>query len=136
MKTLRTLIGACIALATTQTAAQTLNADAILGTYLNPDRSRTVEVYKSGDRYFGVITSAPEVPDGNEGIGFVVFKDFVFNSQKGLWENGQLDSPMTPRIAFSGILSLDGAQNRVVRGFVRIPALGGSSVFTKVRGPT
>jgi len=112
--------------------ADQISADAILGTYLNPDRSRTVEVYKENDRYFGVIATAPSEPDGNEGVGFVVFKDFQFNPAANVWEHGRLDSPMAPRIKFAGRLSLNEEGDLIVRGS-GLAALAGTSRFPRVR---
>jgi len=112
--------------------ADTVSPDAILGVYLNPDRTRTVKIYEEADRYFGVIATAPSQPDGSEGVGFVVFRDFVFNDARAIWEGGQLDSPMFPKVTFSGSLSLDASGNLVVHGFVGVPLLGGSSVFPRV----
>ncbi|MEM8837581.1 MAG: DUF2147 domain-containing protein [Pseudomonadota bacterium] len=134
MKRLVTAAGFVLALFITPISAEPLEADAILGTYINPDRSRTVKVYKDDGRYFGVIATAPEIPDGNEGVGFIVFKDFEFNPEKGVWENGRLDSPMQPKIEFSGRLSIDENGDLIVRGFFGLPVFGGSSVFPRVKG--
>ena len=108
------------------------SADDILGIYLNPDRSRTVEVYKEDGKYFGVISSAPEEPDGNEGVGFIVFKDFEFDEIEKVWRNGRLHSPMYFRSKFSGILKLGPKGDLIVRGFVGLPILGGDSFFPRV----
>lgn len=110
--------------------ADQMSADAILGTYLNSDRSRTVEVYKEDGRYFGVIATAPAEPDGNEGVGFVVFKGFRFNPEAKIWENGRLDSPMVPRINFAGRLSLNEQGDLIVRG-KGLAGLAGSSLFPR-----
>lgn len=126
-------IGVATALLTSSASSKPVEADAIIGTYLNPDRSRTVEVYKRDSRYFGVIASAPKTPDGNEGVGFIVFKNFEFNSKKNVWENGRLDSPMQPKIEFSGRLSLDSEGNLIVRGYFGVPAFGGSSTFPRLK---
>lgn len=119
------------ALAAPAQADQT-SADAILGTYLNPDRSRTVEVYKENDLYYGVIATAPALPDGNKGVGFVVFKGFQFNPVSHVWENGRLDSPMTPRITFAGRLLLTDQGDLIVKGR-GLAALAGASLFPRVR---
>ncbi len=124
------LIVALNALTAPAHAAQ-VSADAILGTYLNPDRSRTVEVYKENGLYYGVIATAPARPDGNEGVGFVVFKDFQFNPVTHVWENGRLDSPMTPRINFAGRLSLNEQRDLIVSGR-GLAALAGASLFPRV----
>lgn len=113
-------------------AAKPNDGDAILGTFLNPDQTRTVRVYEDKGAYFGVIATAPAIPDGNEGVGFVVFKDFRFNERKRLWENGRLDSPMSPRIEFSGQLSLAANGDLIVRGFFGMPWIGASSVFPRI----
>lgn len=106
--------------------------DDILGTYLNPDGSRTVRVYKREGLYFGVIATAPAEPDGNEGVGFVVFRDFVFDPEQRAWVSGTLDSPMFPKIEYSGQLSLSPENDLIVRGFVVIPIFGGSSTFPRI----
>lgn len=123
---------AAILFAFTSTAqADQTTPDSILGTYLNPDRSRTVEVYKDNGRYFGVIATAPAQPDGNEGVGFIVFRDFRFNPDTQVWEDGRLDSPMRPRINVAGRLSLNERGDLIVQGR-GLAALAGSSRFSRV----
>lgn len=125
------LIAAFLFAFTSTAQADQTTADAILGTYLNPDRSRTVEVYKDNGRYFGVISTAPAQPDGNEGVGFIVFRDFQFNPATHTWDNGRLDSPMRPRINVAGRLSLNERGDLVVQGR-GLAALAGSSLFPRV----
>jgi len=106
-------------------------ADDILGIYINPDKSRTVRVYKEDGQYFGVIHTAPDEPDGSEGIGFIVFKNFVFNEYDKTWEEGKLHSPMYARNIFPGTLRLDTNKNLIVRGFIGFKFLGGNSIFPR-----
>jgi len=125
------LFAACVFTLSNTAEADQTTADAILGIYLNPDRSRTVEVYKDNGRYFGVIATAPAQPDGNEGVGFIVFRDFQFNPESQTWENGRLDSPMRPRINVAGRLSLNERGDLVVQG-QGLAALAGSSLFPRI----
>ncbi len=131
MKGLAKTLLATLLLATSQASADQVSAGAIIGTYLNPDRSRTVEVFQKDGRYFGVIATAPAEPDGNEGVGFVVFRDFVFNAATHTWDQGRLDSPMRPKINVPGQLSLNASGDLIVRGR-GIAAVAGSSVFPRV----
>lgn len=131
MPRLASLITVSLCVMTSTAQADQTTADAILGTYLNPDRSRIVEVYKENGRYFGVIATAPAQPDGNEGVGFVVFRDFQFNPESHAWEEGRLDSPMRPRINVAGRLSLNERGDLIVQG-KGLAALAGVSLFPRV----
>ncbi|MFP2996832.1 DUF2147 domain-containing protein [Spongiivirga sp. MCCC 1A20706] len=108
-----------------------VSADDILGIYVNPDKSRTVKVYKENGQYFGIIHSAPDEPDGSEGIGFIVFKNFVFDQDDKTWKEGKLHSPMYARNVFPGTLRLDTNKNLIVRGFIGFKFLGGNSIFPR-----
>lgn len=106
MKSPARLLGtAALASAVTQgQSVSAANSDDILGNYRNPDGSRTVRVYKENERYFGVIATAPEVPDGNEGVGYLVFDGFRYDPEQDRWVSGALHSPMYQRQRFDGIL--------------------------------
>jgi len=132
MKTLALASLSALSLSAFSGTAKANNADAILGTYLNPDKSRTVRVYKENGRYFGVIATAPAVPDGSEGVGYLVFDNFEFSPTEHQWTRGELRSPMYGRQVFSGVLSLNDTDDLIVHGFVGIPLLGASSVFPRV----
>jgi len=134
-KKLISLLLACLTLSSCSAAGEKLSlvkSDDIIGLYENPNKTRTVRVYKNKNLYYGVIETAPEKPDGSEGVGYVVFKDFKFDADNGVWNEGKLKSPMYLRGTYSGILSLNENKDLVVKGFLGVPILGGSSLFPRI----
>lgn len=125
------ILSVIFGLAVSPVLSEQISPDAILGTYLNPDGTRTVKIYNENDRYFGVIATAPKQPDGNEGVGFIVFRDFVFDPDTNTWKDGRLDSPMRPRINVSGRLALNENGDLIVRGR-GVAALAGATIFPRV----
>lgn len=113
-------------------AAQTQNwQDAVLGGWINGDDDAKVEIYKSGNKYFGKITwlrnpnednGTPKVDDENPDkskqsqpiMGLVILKDFVF--EDGYWKNGTIYDPKNGR-TYDCEMWLDGKTGLKIRGY-------------------
>lgn len=75
------LIAGFLLLNSTASLAQT--ADAIIGKWQNPDGNRQMEIYKSGNAYFGKI-SWVKTNDGKAKVGDVVLENMTYSS--GKWQ--------------------------------------------------
>lgn len=113
-------------------AAQTQNwQDAVLGGWINGDDDAKVEIYKSGNKYYGKITwlrnpnednGTPKVDDENPDkskqsqpiMGLVILKDFVF--EDGYWKNGTIYDPKNGR-TYDCEMWLDGKTGLKIRGY-------------------
>src|SRR5687767_258925 len=85
------------------------NADAVLGTWLNAEQDAKVQIYKTGDKYFGKIVwlKEPYEADGktpkkdkknsSEALrsrpiqNLVILSNLIFND--GKWEDGHIYDP-------------------------------------------
>ena len=120
-------------------------ADAITGVWLNEEQDGKVEIYKSGDKYFGKIVWTKYIyePDGktiNKDdknpdaklreqpiIGLVVLSDLSYN--KGMWTDGKAYDPKSGK-TYSARMKLKGTTLEI-RGYIGKPILGVTTVWTK-----
>lgn len=77
-------------------------SDDIMGKWLNPDKTRKMEVYKSGNFYYGKIIWLKN-DDGKVKLGAIILKDFVYTSNK-----------------WTGTIYLE-AQNELLEGELEMP---------------
>ncbi|KAA8484115.1 uncharacterized protein DUF2147 [Arcticibacter tournemirensis] len=122
------------------------DADDITGTWLTAEKDGRVEIYKSGDRYFGKLiwgkkvyeadgrTLKKDTKNPNEQLrkrtilNIVLLKDFTY--EEGEWTGGKIYDPRTGK-TYSSIIKLqDGSL--VLRGYVGISAFGKSTVWERV----
>jgi uncharacterized protein (DUF2147 family) len=70
-------------------------ADQILGRWLFPSQESSVELYRSGDRYFGRVVDVS--PKGRQQMGLakdqLIMKNLTFNGHG--WSGGELINPKT-----------------------------------------
>lgn len=113
-------------------AAQTQNwQDAVLGGWINGDDDAKIEIYKSGNKYYGKITwlrnpnednGTPKVDDENPDkskqsqpvMGLVILKDFIF--EDGYWKNGTIYDPKNGK-TYDCEMWLDGKTGLKIRGY-------------------
>lgn len=113
-------------------AAYTQNYnDAILGKWLSGDGDGKVEIYKSGNTYYGKIiwlkepneeNGTPKTDDENPDnakrkqplIGLVVLKDFKFKD--GFWQDGTIYDPKNGK-TYDCEMWLDGNNTLKIRGY-------------------
>lgn len=122
------------------------DADAVKGIWLNSEKDAKVEIYKSGDKYFGKITW---LKDANEADGKTPKKDSKNPNERlrtrtvvnltiisglryddGEWTGGELYDPKSGKTV-NAKMKLKGSQLEI-RGYVGSPMFGKSSVWTKV----
>jgi uncharacterized protein (DUF2147 family) len=129
--------------------AQQVNADAILGKWLNEDQDGHIEVYQEGEKYFGKIvwlkdpidevTGKPKVDDENPDpalqdrpiIGLVILKDFVFDGDEE-WKDGTIYDPKNGK-TYDCYMHIDEDGVLKIRGYIGFSWIGRSSYWTRVR---
>lgn len=116
------------------------SADAILGDWLNQEKDGKINVYKTGDKYYGKITWIKNTgkkdeknPDpalrGKDVVGLVILKDLKFND--GVWEDGTVYDPKSGKTYSCTMKLKDGGKSLDIRGYVGISLLGRTSTWTR-----
>ena len=122
------------------------SADGVRGTWLNNDQDVKVEIYKSGDKYFGKITWAKEMyesdgktfkKDRNNSdeklrnrsiINLIILSGFSYDD--GEWKGGEIYNPQNGK-TYRSKMYLKGNKLEV-RGYVGSPMFGKTTVWTRV----
>lgn len=139
-----------IALATFLVTAFTVtfaqNADAVKGVWLNDNKDAKVEIYKSGDKYFGKITwtkdqyeadgktlkkdskNADEKLRSRTILNMVILSDLSYDD--GEWTGGELYDPKSGK-TYKSKVKLKGS-NLEIRGYVGSPMFGKSTTWTRI----
>lgn len=117
-------------------------ADKIIATYVTEEKNGHVQVYKSGDKYFGKLVWIDE-PDAldennpdkakrsNKVMGMVILTNFVYKGE-GKYEDGKLYDPDSGN-TYSGRLTLQPNGDVKMRGYVGLPMFGRSSFWTRLK---
>lgn len=114
--------------------------DAIVGEWLTAAKDGKVQIYKSGNKFFGKISwgNRPNGKDTNNPdpklrdqnlIGLVILKDFSFNG-KDKWEEGTIYDPNNGK-TYSCAIRLKNEKTLEVRGYIGISLLGRTEVWTR-----
>ena len=143
MKKLITLL--VIVFLSTNITAQTINADAVIGTWLTGSGKGKVQIYKEANKYMGKITwlKEPNRPDGtpkldknnpdkakqsNPLLGSVMMKDFIFDEDK--WNGGTIYDAENGKTYSCKINFREGKLD--VRGYMGISLIGRTDTWFKV----
>ena len=124
--------------------------DAIIGTWKTPEDKSTIVIYKCGDKYCGKITDLKEKvypPDDKDAgktkidrknpdkskrqdpvIGLQLMKNFSFKGE--IWQGGTIYDPEKGK-TYKCKATLKG-DSLNVRGYIGIPTLGRTSIWTRV----
>lgn len=133
--------------------AFTADGDKILGLWKTPENDCKIEIFKCGNKYCGKIAWLKEplyAADDDEGmagrpvvdrknpnpnlrsrplIGLQLIEGFIYTS-KNVWEKGTIYDPDNGK-TYKCKMILSAPNRLEVRGFVGIPLLGGTSVWTR-----
>jgi uncharacterized protein (DUF2147 family) len=130
---------------TSFTALFAQNADVVKGVWLNDDKDAKVEIYKTGDKYFGKIvwtqnmyeadgkTLKKDAKNSNEQLrertilNMVILSGFTYND--GEWTGGEIYDPKSGK-TYKSKMKLK-ANNLEVRGYVGSPMFGKTTTWTK-----
>lgn len=127
------------------TFAQNSDADKIIGEWLNEDKDGKIEIYKTGNSYFGKIiwgnsifeddgqTLTKDVKNPDEKLkqrnilNMVVLSDFIY--AEDVWDNGKIYDPKSGK-TYNCTMKLK--DNKLeIRGYVGISLLGHSTYWEK-----
>jgi len=128
----------------------TLNAqNAVVGTWYNTTKTGKVEIFKSGDKFYGKIIWLEEPLDENTGkaktdsnnpkeslrntpiIGLQVLKGFEYDGD-GEYSGGTIYDPENGK-TYKCKMTLKDNDHLDVRGYIGLPALGRTENWTRVK---
>jgi uncharacterized protein (DUF2147 family) len=127
--------------------ASAQKADAILGTWVNPNGQDHILIYKRGNKYFGKLDWI-KFPNDEQGkpktdkknpdvalrsrpeLGLELLKDFTFDGDN-VWADGTIYDPKSGK-TYSCKMTLDGNSLKI-RGYVGISLFGRSETWTRVK---
>lgn len=131
-------------------SAQDYQADDVLGVWLNEDEDAHVEIYKTGDEFFGKLiwlknpidedTDKPKLDKENPDDalksrpvwGLVILKDFEYDGDDE-WDDGTIYDPKSGNTYSCYIRMIDEEKNKIkIRGYVGISLLGRTTYWTRV----
>ena len=127
--------------------AQNIDADAVTGRWMEADKEAIIEIFKQGDVYYGkfVWFAEPLDKDGkplkddknpdrskrsNNLLGMTFMFDFKYDG-KAKWINGKVYNPQDGR-TYAAQLQMKDSNRLGLRGYIGIPALGRTEVWTRV----
>lgn len=121
-------------------------ADDILGVWLTGNKRAHVQIYKSGEKYFGKIVwliepnengkprmdvNNPEAKKKTQPLmGLVNLNNFVFDDDE--WEDGTIYDPKNGK-TYSCVITLGPNNTLNVRGYVGISLMGRTDIWTRVK---
>jgi uncharacterized protein (DUF2147 family) len=128
-------------------AASAQKADAILGTWVNPNGEDHIQIYKRGNKYFGKLDwikhpndeqGKPKTDKNNPDkalqsrpdLGLELLKDFTFNGDN-VWDGGTIYDPKNGK-TYSCKMTLEGNSLRI-RGYVLFSLFGRTEVWTRAK---
>jgi uncharacterized protein (DUF2147 family) len=121
------------------------NADKIVGVWLNAEKDAKVEIYKTGDKYYGKIVWGKNIyePDGKTArtdiknpdpklrsrslVNLVILNNFKYDD--GEWNGGKIYDPKSGK-TYSCVMRFKG-NNLEIKGYVGITLLGRTTVWTR-----
>ena len=128
-------------------AAHAQNADAILGSWANPNGQDHILIYKRGNKFFGKLDWI-KVPNDESGkpktdkenpdpalrtradLGLELLKDFTYDGDN-VYEAGTIYDPKSGK-TYSCKMTVEGTQLKI-RGYVGISLFGRTEVWTRVK---
>lgn len=120
-------------------------ADDVLGQWYSENNESLIEIYKSGNKYFGKIIwlkeplrdGKPKVDDKNPDgklkdrplIGLVILRDFVFDG-KDEWSDGKISDPKSGK-TYSCFMEFENKDKLKIRGYIGISLIGRTTYWTR-----
>ncbi|MDI9357502.1 MAG: DUF2147 domain-containing protein [Phycisphaerales bacterium] len=127
--------------------AESINTDAILGTWYNGTKTAKIEIYKTSDnKYEGkivwlkvpldTVTHQPRVDNFNPNkdlrtkplLGLVILKNLEFNGSN--WESGKIYDPKDGN-TYSCTIKLNAPNQLNVRGYIGVSWIGRTQTWDK-----
>lgn len=123
------------------------NGDDILGVWFNEEKTGKVEIYKSGNKYYGKIIWLKEPLDANgkektdihnsdaskrsqKVLGLIMLRGFTYDAEDNNYVDGNIYDPKNGK-DYSCKMKLIDKNNLDVRGFIGISLLGRTTKWTR-----
>jgi uncharacterized protein (DUF2147 family) len=131
-------------------AGDSFNPDSINGFWMTKDNKAKVQIWRSGQKYYGkiVFLKEPDSPDGKPKLdkhnpdeklrtrpvnGLIILKDFVYDKDEGDYEDGTIYDPESGN-EYSCYLAFQDNQNTLkVRGYIGISMLGRTEIWHRAK---
>lgn len=128
-------------------AAQNVPSDKILGVWMSQEKDGKIEIYKSGNKYFGKLiwgktmyesdgsTSKKDVKNKDEKLrgrnlkDLLMLKNFIYNDE--VWEGGEIYDPYSGKTYSCTMKISDGKLN--IRGYIGISLLGRTAIWERIK---
>jgi uncharacterized protein (DUF2147 family) len=143
----QSIIISILLLAVVNTFSQNMTGDRILGIWLNEDKDAKVEIYKSGNQYFGKLiwgkemyeadgkTSRKDVENKDPKLRSRNLKDLImlsgFAYHDDVWDGGEIYDPRNGS-TYSCTLKLKGSKLDI-RGYIGISLFGKTTVWEHIQ---
>lgn len=126
-------------------------ANDIVGFWLNQDADAKVEIYKSGDKYFGKIvwlktpidpvTKKEKLDSKNPDnslkqrpiLNLEILKHFVFDGDNE-WNDGAIYDPKSGK-TYSCLIKFEEANKLKIRGYIGVSLIGKTTYWTRTTKP-
>jgi len=123
------------------------NAGAIVGVWLNQEKDAKIEIYKSGEKYYGKLiwgknifeadgkTSKKDSKNTDESLrtrnllNLVLLKDFVYDEDDKEWTDGTIYDPKNGK-TYSCVMSIENSSLKIT-GYIGFTWIGRTVVWTK-----
>ena len=141
----RLILFFCLWFFTDAAFAQKVKADDIVGTWVSGENKARIQIYRSGQKYYGkIIWLRDPLKDGkpkidiknpdpklrrNPIIGLVVLREFVYDD--GEWNSGEVYDPSSGK-EYSCKITLPNKNTMKVRGYIGISLIGRTEVWKRV----
>lgn len=128
-------------------AARSQQADQVLGQWLSEDKDGKIEIYKTGDKYFGKLvwaskmyeadgkTSRKDEKNNDASLRSRNLKDLVLLSNfiydDGVYTDGKIYDPKSGK-TYSCKMTMSGEKLNI-RGYVGLSILGRTTVWSRVK---
>jgi uncharacterized protein (DUF2147 family) len=146
LRSMRCLLAAVLLLGSAATPVLAVDKDAIIGQWYTEAHKALVSIYSCDQHYCGRIIwlKEPRNPDGTEKvdvhnpdqrlrrepiIGLQLVSDFTFEGNKK-WTGGKIYDPESGK-TYSCKMVLEGDQQLKVRGYIGVPLLGRTEIWTR-----
>ncbi len=143
----RGLLTAFLAFLMTQTVfAQATAGDKILGTWLSEDKTGKIEIYKTGNSYYGKLIwgktmyeadgKTSKKDEKNQDASkrsrnlkdMPILTDFAYN--KDVWEDGKVYDPYSGK-TYSSTMKIKDSKLHI-RGYIGVSFIGRTNVWTRI----
>jgi uncharacterized protein (DUF2147 family) len=123
------------------------NANSIVGIWLNQEKDAKIEIYKSGDKYYGKLIWGKNIfeADGKTSkkdtkntdasqrsrnlLNLIILKDFVYDEDDKEWTDGTIYDPKNGK-TYSCVMSIENSSLHIT-GYIGFTWIGRTVVWTR-----